>query len=285
MEEKQTAQAEEARAEGAKAEAFKPESVLKTLLLSKKKAKALGYPKKWLVLLDVKEWVVSIVFAILAVLIIKTYLVWPITVEGSSMDPTLQNGDKLLVTSYDVRFSSAPQRGDVVICHYPGRTNKWLGILTVKTDFVKRVMGVPGDTVKRERGVTYINGFALNPSRYTGGAHYTYTKNEDGSLTYYKNGQEIRLTDEQTFVYEFDYEYTLGENEYFVVGDNRYNSHDSRTWNGPDLPVNIVNDVSGHVGPLDKSMITGHVRSVFWPVKEARKVENDPDYLHPRDVQ
>ena len=283
MEEKQTAQAEEARAEGAQAETFVPQNVIKTLLLSKKKAKALGYPKKWLVILDIKEWVLSILFAVVAVIIIKAFLAWPITVDGSSMEPTLNGKEKLLVTAYDVRFGSAPSRGDVVICHYPGRTNKWLGILTVKTDFVKRVVGVPGDTVTRVQGITYINGTALNPSRYVGSVQYTYTKNEDGSLTYYRNGQPIELSDEQTFNYEFDYEYTLGENEYFVVGDNRYNSHDSRTWNGPDLPVNIVNDVSGHVGPLDKSMITGHVRSVFWPVGEARKVENDPDYLHPRD--
>ena len=91
------------------------------------------------------------------------------------------------------------------------------------------------------------------------------------------------ITDEQSLSYDFDYEYVLGEKEYFVVGDNRYNSHDSRKWNGPDLPVSHVNNVGGSVGPITKGMITGHVRCVFYPFKQARSVPNNTEYIPVED--
>ena len=63
-----------------------------------------------------------------------------------------------------------------------------------------------------------------------------------------------------------DYDpYVLGEDEYFVVGDNRGNSHDSRDWND--------SDSSNDVGPITKDMITGHVRYVIWPLSDIRAVE------------
>ncbi|MBR5751295.1 MAG: signal peptidase I, partial [Clostridia bacterium] len=222
-------------------------TVWQAFFIKKKVLKTLPIYKQHRALFEIKDWVVSIVFALVAVYILKTFLVWPIAVSGSSMNPTLEDKERVLVTSYDVRFGSSPKVGDVVICHYPGRTSKWLGILTVKTDFVKRVVAVEGDTVKRVNGVTYVNDLALDPTvRQTYTA--TYAKNEDGSVSYFINGIKRELTEEQTYRYRFDYEYTLGKGEYFVVGDNRYNSHDSREWNGPDLPLVYTNDVSGDVG-------------------------------------
>ena len=270
--------AQETTASGAQAEM----TVWQVFFVKKKVLKTLPIYKQHRVLFEIKDWIVSIIFALVAVYIIKTFLVWPIAVSGSSMNPTLEDGERLLVTSYDVRFGSGPQRGDVVICHYPGRTSKWLGIFTVKTDFVKRVMAVEGDTVKRVNGVTYVNGFALDPRTKTSYSA-TYTKNEDGSLSYFINGIQRELTDEQTYRYKFDYEYTLGKDEYLVVGDNRYNSHDGREWNGPDMPIQYTNDVSGDVGIIDKSLIQGRVRRVILPFKNIRAVESDPEYLYPTD--
>lgn|GEM_PF-374006 len=257
-------------------------TVWQAFFVKKKVLKTLPIYRQHRVLFEIKDWIVSIIFALVAVYIIKTFLVWPIAVSGSSMNPTLEDRERLLVTSYDVRFGSGPKRGDVVICHYPGRTNKWLGIFTVKTDFVKRVMAVEGDTVKRVSGVTYVNGFALDPRLKTNYSA-TYTKNEDGSLSYFINGIQRELTDEQTYRYKFDYEYTLGKGEYLVAGDNRYNSHDGREWNGPDLPILFTNDVTGDVGVIDKSLIVGRVRRVILPFKNCRAVENDPTYLNPVD--
>ena len=256
------------------------------LLTTKKKAKKLGITnKKMLLLLDIKEWISSLIFAVVAVLLLITFIARVITVDGSSMYPTLNDGERLFVTAYDVRFGSAPARGDAVICHYPGRTNKWLGIFTVQTDFVKRVVGIPGDTIKREYGVTYVNGVAVDPSNSRvnklGFYSYSYEAGEDGTLTYYRTQHSvdaqgnikdvekkvIDLTDEQTYLCSFDYTYTLGDDEYFVVGDNRYNSHDSRDWKGFD------NDESNDVGPISKSMIIGRVREVIWPLNKIRPVE------------
>lgn len=228
---------------------------------------------------ETREWILSLAGAILAVIILTNFIFMLITVDGGSMNPTLQDRERLFVTVYDVNIYNGLERGDAVICHYPGRTNKHpiAFFLTVKTNFVKRIVGVPGDTVKRVSGVTYINDVALDARKLS--LHsYTYEKAEDGTITYYRDGNELVLTPEQTTRYAFDYEYVLGEDEYFVVGDNRYNSHDCRDWNGPDLPFVTANDTSGDVGPLKKNMIVGHVRCVFWPLSEIRGIPCDPEY-------
>lgn len=174
---------------------------------------------------EIKEWVIALVTALAVVLVLRTFLFTVIRVDGDSMYPTLQNNERLFVTIADVKLGNI-ERNDVVICHYPERGN---------TYFVKRVVGVPGDVVYREKGVTYVNGEALDPM----------------GLSY-----QIK----------YDYEpYTLGEDEYFCVGDNRYDSHDSRDWNDA-----IAN---GDVGPLDEDMIIGKVRFVIWPLNEIRAVE------------
>ena len=249
----------------------KPEGKEKEKLTGKKK-----------VFKEVREWVVSLVAALLVVMLCRTYLFMPIRVDGSSMYPTLNSGDRLGVTAYDVRIQNKLQRGDVVICHYPGRTNKLFGLFTVQTDFVKRIVGMPGDTVSRKSGVTYINGEALDPSRVT---IHTTVQEKDGK--FYVDGQEIVLTQEELTVlalnHRIDYEYVLGEDEYFVVGDNRYNSHDSRWWNGPNVEMNVTNDTSGDVGPITSDMIIGRAKFVFWPLDGIRSVENDAAYVDPKD--
>lgn len=252
----------------------------------KEKEKLTGWPR---VKKEIREWAVSLIVAVLAVIVLKEFLFLPIKVDGSSMNPTLTDQERLLVTVYDVKIKNSLQKGDVVICNYPGRTNKdpFIGAVTMDTNFVKRIVGVPGDTVSRVRGVTYVNGDALDPRAMssTSATISEVTLSESGEkiVKAVINGSERELTVEQARRFRFDYEYVLKEDEYFVVGDNRYNSHDSRSWNGPMLDRVLVNDVTGDVGPITKDMIVGRAKYVFWPFNEAEKVENNPYYAYPGD--
>ena len=252
----------------------------------KEKEKLTGWPR---VKKELREWAVSLVVAVIAVVILKEFLFLPIKVDGNSMTPTLTNGERLLVTVYDVKIANKLEKGDVVICNYPGRTNKdpFVGLVTMDTNFVKRIVGVPGDTVSRISGVTYVNGDALDiraGSSIKATVQDVYT-GEDGQIRILAliNGTERELTLEQSRRYKFDYEYVLGEDEYFVVGDNRYNSHDSRSWNGPQIERVLENNVSGDVGPITKDMIVGRAKCVFWPMGEFEKVETNPYYAYPGD--
>lgn len=189
---------------------------------------------------EVREWIVSLVAAVVIVLLLQNFVFTLIRVDGASMNPTLVDGERLFVTVADVRFGDV-ERGDVVICHYPNRG---------RTFFVKRVVGVPGDMVYRHNGVTHV---------------IFESTDENGETVYMDNALDAPFVS-IFFNPENDYEpYTLGEDEYFVVGDNRGNSHDSRDWNDT--------DPSRDVGPITKDMITGHVRTVIWPLNEIRTVE------------
>ncbi len=183
--------------------------------------------RKKKILKEVREWATSILAAFLIVFVIRFFLFTIIKVDGSSMESTLHSGERLFVTVADVKFGNGVERGDVVICHYPNRG--W-------TNFVKRVVAVPGDTIYRENGVT----------------HVVYSVEEDGATKIYDEalpGSGSRTDMEKR---------VLGDNEYFVVGDNRTNSHDSR---------------SDDVGVITKSMIVGRVRYVIWPLSDIREVE------------
>lgn len=188
---------------------------------------------------ELRDWIISIAVALFAVFIIRSFLFQIIRVDGSSMYDTLENNERLFVTVLDVKLSGV-DRNDVVICHYPNRGN---------TNFVKRVVAVPGDQVYRQDCVTHV------------------VYDVDGETV------DVKLDDPYEYGARYfcaypddDYEaYTLGENEYFVVGDNRFNSHDSRDWND--------HDDGNDVGPITGNMIVGKVRYVFWPINRARAVK------------
>jgi len=190
---------------------------------------------------EAREWIISIAVALLVVFVIRTFLFQIIRVDGDSMNSTLLNNERLFVSVLDTKFDDI-DRGDVVICYYPNRG---------RTNFVKRAVAVPGDQVYRENGVTHV---------------LYETTDADGNVQVVDE-----MLDERYALYFLggssdDYApYTLGENEYFVVGDNRYNSHDSRDWND----FSAENDV----GPITGDMIVGKVRSVFWPLNRIRTTD------------
>ena len=186
---------------------------------------------------ELREWVVALGVALIVVFVIQSFLFRIIRVDGQSMETTLHNGERLFVNVAEVKFSEIVPRNSIVICHYPNR-----GL----TYFVKRVVAIPGDTVYRENGVTHV--------------------------VYDQDGETFDVPlDERLGLYYLsgspdDYEpYTLGDDEYFCVGDNRYNSHDSRDWND--------SDDSNDVGPISKKMIIGRVREVIWPLNSIRAAE------------
>ena len=150
---------------------------------------------------EILSWVVSLAIALAAALFIRAFLFTLITVDGTSMLETLQDGDKLYVSGLSANLQGY-DHGDVVICHYPGR----------KDYIVKRVIGLPGDTVMVERGQVYVNGEALDETYVTHPNPYTYP------------------------------EITLEEGQYFVLGDNRAVSHDSHS-----SDVGPVTDIVGKV--------------------------------------
>lgn len=142
-----------------------------------------------------REIITFVVLAVIIVVPIRLFVAQPFVVEGESMYPTFDSGDYLIVDQLTYRFSD-PERGDVVVFRYPNDETVF---------YIKRVIGLPGETVHVEQGVTSV------------------TKT-DGT----------RLELDETYVVSEDATYTLdrtlGADQYFVMGDNRPKSSDSRTW-------------------------------------------------------
>ena len=108
--------------------------------------------KKKTVFREIVSWVMTIVIAVALALFIRTFIFEPVRVDGSSMNYTLLDNEYMIVTKYDY-WLGEPERFDVVICHYPGRD---------RTNFVKRLVGLPGDTVSMLNGTLYVNGESID---------------------------------------------------------------------------------------------------------------------------
>ena len=154
---------------------------------------------------------------VVVVIPIRLFVVSPFIVDGDSMHPTFENLDYLIIDEIIYRFR-APERGDVVVFHYPGDPSIF---------YIKRVIGLPGETVAINRGVVTVT-TALGEKVALA---EPYIVNEDA--TYTKN-------------------ISLNPKEYFVMGDNRPNSSDSRVW-GPLPEKNIIGRVDLRLLPLGKS--------------------------------
>lgn len=165
------------------------------------------------------EVVETIVIAIGAVLIVRTFIAQPFLVSGSSMEPSFHDGNYLLVDELTYRLRD-PQRGEVIVFRYPGDP-------TSKSYYIKRVIGLPHEKlVIDSKGVTISS-----------------------------QGEEKHVS--EPYILQFDsstfgrFEIELGDNQYFVMGDNRNFSFDSRSW-----------------GPLRRSDIIGIARFRLWPVDQ-----------------
>lgn len=158
---------------------------------------------------EILEWIVTLAAAVAIAAVVRTYIFEPVKVDGNSMNDTLVNGEVMFVTKYDY-LKDEPDRFDVVICHYPDRGN---------TNFVKRVVGLPGDIVAIQDGKLIVNGVVYEEEYITHRPNYTLEP------------------------------YTVPEGKYFVLGDNRSNSNDSHLV-GPIDAEMIVGHVRQVVFPL-----------------------------------
>ena len=188
----------------------------------------------------VRELLEAVVLALIVFMVIQTS-VRNFKVDGSSMNPTLEGGQYLMVNKLvyfqldmvrlsrivpfwkeegpDSRFAvHPPQRGEVIVFHFPRDTRK---------DFVKRVIGLPGDTVEIRGGKVFVNDS-------------------------YQEEPYITLKDTSSMK-----PMRMRGKEYFVLGDNRRSSNDSRSW-----------------GPVPEDLILGKVWFVYWPFTSLQVLNN-----------
>ena len=272
---------------------------------------------------EILEWVLTILVAVVAALIIRSFVFEPVRVDGASMNDTLADGEIMFVSKLDYASTwlslpwqsdeakesmprlatgfGSPSRFDVVIARYPGRGD---------TNFVKRLIGLPGDRVRIEDGYLYVNGEKYEES-YINDAYRTnsgssgysfdevyipkkgdkltfeYTDENHNRVGLYVNGEgwgwrgistEAVAADGDRLAYHRDgklllngqditndtakilelvgKEFILEQDLYFVMGDHRNNSNDSRAQ-----------------GPITRDMIVGHVRFVFFPFNGWRGIQ------------
>lgn len=166
-----------------------------------------------------------VVLAGLIVLPIRYFLFQPFFVQGQSMEPNFQTGDYLIIDEISYRLRS-PQRGEVIVFKYP---------LNPSQRYIKRIIGLPGETVEIEDGNVRI--FAQDGSKIL---------DETGYLNFVQTSGDIRVS--------------LSNDEYFVLGDNRPFSSDSRRW-----------------GKVPEKYIIGRVYFRLLPFSALAKVEA-PNY-------
>jgi len=175
----------------------------------------------------VVEWGIILVVVVLSTVVLRTFVVQSFYIPSGSMLPTLQVGDRIIVDKLSYRFHD-PQRGDIVVFARPPLEDQ------LYTDLVKRVVGLPGETISSNNGEVYIDGKRLDePWLPSGGQSYT------GALA----GGDAHPQ------FDLPGPVKIPPGEYYVMGDNRRNSEDSRFF-----------------GPISKSLIVGRAVAVVWPL-------------------
>lgn len=220
-----------------------------------KDKKPLGVKKS-----EVREWVESILVALVLAIIIRSYFIQPFKIPSGSMRMTLIEGDHLFVSKYmygpillpeihtpefltniiktDVQWPEAlrplnkirlpgftkPKRGDVIVFIFPNDRPK---------DFIKRLIALPGDVVEIRDGKIYINGKLFDDPRIRN--TYYYNRGEYGAI-----GTPTKVP----------------AGKFFVLGDNSASSHDSRYW-----------------GFVDETDLLGRAEFIFWPLNRIRIIQ------------
>jgi signal peptidase I len=159
-------------------------------------------------------WLRDVLVAAVASVLIIMFLYQPVRVEGTSMLPRLEDRDRLFINKFVYHFE-AIHRGDVVVFHYPRDPDK---------SYIKRVIALPGDRLRIDRGRVFLNGKPLTEPYVP-----------------------LQYRDTRSYA-----EIPIPEDEYFMMGDHRSISSDSREF-----------------GPVDRDLIYGKAVFVYWPTRDA----------------
>jgi signal peptidase I len=149
---------------------------------------------------EVKDWTVSIIVALALAWVIRNYIVELYVVDGPSMRPTLESGERLVVNKFIYRFGQ-PTKGEIIVFKFPQDPSR---------DFIKRVIATGGDTIEIKNENVYVNGQMLN---------------------------EPYIKEKSLISYPLS---TVPEGTIFVMGDNRPNSEDSRFKEVGFVPLNML---------------------------------------------
>ncbi|MCX5700249.1 MAG: signal peptidase I [Candidatus Omnitrophica bacterium] len=184
----------------------------------------------------IREWIEAAIFAaFLAFCVIRPFVVQAFKIPTGSMRPTLLEGDLILVNKFiygaKVPFTqlrlpaiNKPKRGDVVVFIYPEDKKK---------DFIKRLVGLPGDIIEIKNGSIFVNDRLVTEPIF--GKHYYYNRGD-----FAKEGEKI----------------VVPEKSYFVLGDNSGSSKDSRYW-----------------GFVPENNILGQALVIYWPINRIRIIK------------
>jgi signal peptidase I len=168
----------------------------------------------------------ALLISVVLAAVIIVFIAQSFLVEGSSMEPSFHDGQRLMVEKVSYRFTE-PNRGDVVVFRYPGDPRR---------KFIKRIIGLPGDEITIKNGYLHINGQRIEENYINGPTYGTYSAPTFGPVL-------------------------VPEGHYFVLGDNRRNSDDSRY---PD------------VGFVPRRYLVGRAMFVYWPLNQISWISRPP---------
>jgi len=169
------------------------------------------------------SWVRDLAFSVLIAVVLITFIYQPVKVDGTSMTPTLADQERIFINKFTYRFGlGAIERGDTVVFWYPQDPSK---------SYIKRVIALPGDRVRIEDGQVYVNGSALVEN---------YVPADNRDMISWKDGSEQ----------------TVPADRYFVLGDHRNSSSDSRSW-----------------GYVPRANIYGKAVFIYWPLNQIGRLK------------
>lgn len=182
---------------------------------------------------DTVDFIITLVLVVLAVFAFRSFIFEPIRVSGSSMESTLYNNDRMFVEKFTYWFDR-PSRGDIIICYYPPTYKRG----KLNDTYVKRVIGLPGETIRIENCKVYIKGTQSNAEFKP--LTEKYIDPADLLFSPYSN-----------------LEYKIPNDCIFVMGDNRDESADSR---------------ANNIGAIKLTSVVGKVHGVIYPISHIKEI-------------